>query len=376
MPPGVHPNVPYRPCRPSERLWAGRRAVAVLLLGVFWMCPATTLGQSIAGTLALDPQAEAERFLLQTDRVIEQAQEQVRDGGSAQRATVASQAQEILRSAVGLQRTAWTQFRELKFKRSVQFSDAARQRALKAMDMNRVEFKAHESLLSLLDQTREMAIEARGLAGGSSGGEAGHLLETGLQQLQRADESYRDRRYRLAIRLAVIARDLIGRALETIRGQGADGIDQLLDRTDALLLEVDEALEDGQDRAVAGLARQARDLQEEAREARRSGRILQAQRFTRLAREKALAVLLRLQEAPRREDLEAGLDLLHDIFADLRSEVADLDDVEAQRHLAQGAEHLGRAREFLGEGKLREAQREARAAEALLHRITDRLPSP
>jgi hypothetical protein len=331
--------------------------------------------------LAMDPREMARKELEGTDRIIEKAKDQVAEGVSAQRADVTTQAQAFLQSAVRLQRDAWGQFRAgsaAGFTRARSLTTSARQHAIRAIELSQVEFKAHENLQTLLEQTREMVLETREIVQRTGNAEAAHLLKTGEDQLRRADEAYRSRRFRQAIRLAVVSRDLLRRAKDTARGTGPGGVEATetsLERTDALLREVGEAIrEQPSSDDIQALYNSARELQDRARQAFRNGRLPRANLLTRLARERALSVLVRIQASPAREDLEAGLALLEELYADLRGVAAESRDEQALRLLEKGREHLVKARRALDSGKTGEALRETRAAEALLRKISDRLP--
>ena len=93
-----------------------------------------------------------------------------------------------------------------------------------------------------------------------------------------------------------------------------------------------------------------------------------------MARERALSILVRIQASPSKEDLEAGLALLEELYADLRGVAQESGDEKALKFLEQGHEHLVKARRALDAGEVSQALRETRAAEAFLRKISDRLP--
>lgn len=363
------------------RRGAPGRGILCVLLGLLI---ATGLASAAPSPFPLgsgDPREAVEKELDATDRIIERARDQVAEGVGALRASVTTQAQALLQAAVRLQRDARGHYYAGTpggLRKARDFTLSARQQAIRAIELSQVEYKAHENLKTLLEQTREMVLETREIVQRTGDAEAAHLLRSGEDRLRRAEEAYRDRKFRPAIRLAVVARDLLRRSQDTARGTGPGGVEATetsLERTDALLREVGEAIrEQPSSDDIESLHNGATELQSRARQAFRNGRLPRANLLTRMARERALSVLVRIQASPSKEDLEAGLDLLDDLYADLRGVAEESRDSQALKFLEQGRDHLVKARRALDSGKTGEALREARAAEALLRRISDRLP--
>ncbi|MBU1701937.1 MAG: hypothetical protein KJ970_00895 [Candidatus Eisenbacteria bacterium] len=323
---------------------------------------------------------ETEQVLLQTDRVIERARDLVRDAGSIQRTAVAIQAEAFMDRAQQSQRDAWGDFRRQRWAQAANISLKAREYALKAIELSQVEFKAHESLVTLLEQTREMAVEAKAEIRESGRPEAIQWLQTAEDQLRRAQEAYRETRLRQSIRFAVVARDLIRRALDASRGSGPDEVGRVrsdLEQTDGLLLEVEASLREGLGGSdLQTMVQRAKEVQDRSWRAYRDGKPKQASRLTNIARERALAVLLHLQAAPDPQDLQASLNLLSSLYESIQSAAASVDDESIRQLLLRGREHLLKAEREMAAGKIERALNEARASEALLREASERIPSP
>jgi HEPN domain-containing protein len=319
-----------------------------------------------------DPREATERMLRQTDRVIERAQEQLQEAVSAQRPGVLAQARAFIEQARQLQKKAWNAFYDRQYRKAQDLTRVARTQAMRALDLSRAEFKAHESLRSLVEQVRDLLARAQEAANAARIPEVQRLVRLGRDQLLRAEEAYRDRRFRQALRLAVVARDVLRRALDLARGRpGATSVETELERTDRLLERVAQTLAAGPSRGEDLLAR-AREFQDRARRSLAEGRPGVALRWTQQARQVALRLLLEVERASP-EDVASMVDVLDELYRMARDEVAQSGDSSLQDLWDRGWGRLEAARKALEDGKPRVALAEARVAEALLRKVNDRL---
>ena len=339
------------------------RSIGAILLAL------VALGLLLPVLAAAQPQTQDVRGELErTDRILERARDQVR-------ISITGRANELLNQAFGIQADA-----RIKMRRGVpdrvvlELTLKARDLARRAVEAAEIEAKAYESTRDLIESTRELIDQTAAEVRESGDEQAGRLLQAGIDQLRKAQEAYVAREYRRAIELAAIARDLVQRALYRARGISAeapDKIETVLERTDALLDEVDAALKQATNPRAARLHREAQRLQERAWAMHREARPRLALQLTSRARQAALDALFLLAEDPDRQEVERALALVEQLINDLSSEIAASGSREAAQLLESARQRYLEAAEHLADGNHRRAFETARLADGLLRRAAE-----
>jgi HEPN domain-containing protein len=253
----------------------------------------------------------------------------------------------------------------------------ARELAVDAIEQCQVEFKAHESLRSMLDSTSALLQEAQSAVAASTDVEARRLLEAGIWQLDRAREAYRAGDYRRAILLGGAARNLVQRARDRARGVVDDAgpgsrLDAALDRTDALLAEVRGVAGLREDARARALFEKAEREQEQARTLRERGVPVAALRRTQSARASAMDALWRVQRAPDPRQLRDAADMVGRLLDQISPEIRASGSGEALGLLEKAAEQLRAARAELAGGNMERAAKAVRTADSLLRRAAEK----
>jgi hypothetical protein len=317
--------------------------------------------------ISSDPARELER----TDRILERAREQVQGVSMSDRAV------EYLDKAFVMQGRAKTTYRpndRFTWRPTYLLTMQARDLARRALETAEIEVKAHESIRDLIESTRDLSQDAATLIHERGDPETKHLLDAGIWQLQRAEESYRSGEYRKAIRLAATARDLVQRAMQRVRGDapgGAAAVDAAIDRTQALIEEVRVHLEDSSDARARNLLDDAVKLQQNALQMRKEGRPGLALRITTRARQSALDAMLRVSAKPEKEEVERALSVVDQLIQDAAALIDASGSAEAATLLDSARQREAEARGLLAEGKTAQALATARIAESLLRRAAE-----
>lgn len=247
-----------------------------------------------------------------------------------------------------------------------------------AIQACQVDFQAHALVENLFAETEQAAQEVRNcLSARSSGSEVEHLLNAGLDQLDKAREAYRSERYRETVQRATTARNLIRRALQQCQEESLEGLDlervsAALDRTAELLAELaaHPALAD-MPRARA-VYEQARSQQEQARALLQRGELEAALRATEAARNRAVELNRILEQAPDRERIVRTIETVADAISEVGSEIRASERADAIALLDKAGEAIDLARSELSKENLTAAGRASRIAGALLERAAEK----
>lgn len=337
------------------------------------------LSAMLAGFGAAPAHAQADRDqvrveLERTDRAIERGQEHLTEASC-------SRGEQLLATALDLQRKARGSFLANTRAATAQAQALTRQAqkvVAEAIQACQVDFQAHALVENLFAETEQAAQDVRTcLSDVASGSEVEHLLNAGLEQLDKARDAYRSEHYRETVQRATTARNLIRRALQrcqeaTLEGVGADRVSVALDRTAELLAELAaHPMLPGNPRARAALE-QAQSQQEQARSLFQRGELELALRTTEVARTRALEVGRILEQAPDRERVVRAIEIVAETMSDLASEIRASERSDAIAMLDKAGEALGLARNELSKENLTAAGRAARIAGSLLERAAEK----
>lgn len=313
-----------------------------------------------------DPMMDLER----TDRILDRAREQVGASPSARAVT-------LLDHAVGMQAEAKHVYRQHDrgtWRAAMRLTQQSRDLARRAIETAEIEVKGHESVRDLIESTRDLAVDAGAIVRERGDQEARRLLDGGLWQLQRAQEAYRGLSYRKAIRLAATARDMVQRAIQRARSGGPGGeqsVEAAIDRTQALLDELDVSLDGSGDSRAERLRDQALRFQEQALRMHREQKPGVALQLTTQARQAAIEALLLLSDKPDGEEVERALMIVEQLIQDAAPVIRSSGSSAAAELFESARQRHAEARQQLAEGNAAQSLATARIAEGLLHRAVE-----
>ncbi len=339
-----------------------------------WALLLTAFGLTFAAPVAWgqDIQARLGREIEMTDDIIEQAHEIVHEA-------LGPLPRQILNEARELQRRAKDAFLSVdeagNHKRAAALTIKARKLALRAIEITKAQRRLLERVRQLIAENRELVARARDLVAQSGSPEAERLLDAGLHQFSRGQRAFHNREFRQAVRLTLLGRDLVLRAIRIADGGGAvdrAAIRDELERTDQFLREAKSWVDD--DRVTRVRYEEAERLQEQARRHLRADRLREARRFTLNARDAAIKVLRVGSDAPQREDVVAAIDRVAGKLEVLGPELRRSGESSVVRLVNQAERHLKKARDALADGAMKIALAETQLAASLLGQAEDRNP--
>ncbi len=324
-------------------------------------------------------QADSDRIqseLERTDQVLIRAADHLRDCESIR-------GRSLLREGRRIQSDAWARFRsrgESPEERrrdqaaAIRLTRSARDLAIKAIEACQVDFKAHQSIISMLESTQELAAEAGEAVRLSGSMDARRLLDAGVRQLEHAGDAYRSREMRRAITVGAAARRLIQRAVQRAQmdagAGGAERAERALDRTDQIIREMAGPIGRG-DRRVTALMDRARVEQDQARSLYREGRFEQALRLTQTARRSVLDAWWQAQRAPDPDRVMRALEVVERVLQETGPEILRSGAPEALKLLEAAEGQVESAHTFLAQGDAVKAARAVRTADSLLRRASE-----
>ncbi len=352
--PGRGRGIPPRP---------GRHALVALVLS-------SLIALLSAGASYAQPQIDTRvAFEIgRTDRIIARAAEQL---GIA----VSNRSGSVLDQAIRIQANAKAALVDHNLKVAMMLTMEARDLARRALESAEIDVKAHESIRDLIESTKDQIDRASPIVTDQGDLQARRLLASGESQLQLADDAYRDQDYRKAIRLAVSARDLVQRAMDRASGgsrpaTGA-GVDSAIDRTDSLIEELRNGMQENDNAGARTLLDEAVTLQAKAKKLQLTQHPALAFRMTTQARQAALDGLLLLARNPSVSDVGRALAAVEQLANDLAPEILSSQSEDAQVLLDSARQQQAEAKEKLAKGDAAQAMESARIAEGLLRRAAE-----
>ncbi|MFO7675109.1 MAG: hypothetical protein R6X12_02155 [bacterium] len=330
------------------------RVIAVLII-------TAALAMAQGGDEARNAQAELEK----TDQLIERAEPVIVEAANPE-------ATSLLVGAKDLQRDAWRQFRERRWRQARNGTMQARVRVRKAIELVEVD---PEKVAEEIRLAAELVSEAGPVIRGSGIRAAEEMLRLAEGELETARRYLGERRYALALRFARAARLHVREGLAKVRRRGGwERVRFELDRTDELLARAREEIGRSSGRSpIRELLARAEALQLQAREAEGKGHLEQALRLSLASRN----LLLRAWE---RAKGEADPELAEAAAADNDRLIAEWQDIvtsegseESRRLFARAMELQVRVRVRVTAGEYGPAYREANQVRRMLNRAIESL---
>lgn len=293
-----------------------------------------------------------------------------------------------IREARELLRAASTRFSEAKERLRANrpgdaclLARAAQQLALRAVDMAQNGRAGVGEIERILARTREVLQDAASGAADSDVPAASRLIELAFDQQRQADTAFRAGRYRLALKLTLLARTTADRARRLAEGRPIEDrrdVERNLAETDRLLDEAGRVIgSEGAEapRVLAEILDRAVEMQAQAWRQLRAGRPGLALQFTQQARLLATRALDRVDVEIDRSEIEPLLASTGELLDRLGETVRDGGDSSLREHLVRARRLLDDARASLDAGRARDALGSVRAASVLALQVSERLAS-
>lgn len=320
----------------------------------------------ILGTVFAQSPEKVRAELQRTDEVIERARVVVEPSGN-------EEARTLLRSAVEIQNSAWEGYRSRRYRWALSRTLAARQRAWQALDMV---VNNPERVRQEIERTAQLMQEAEPLVNRIEDQRAQDLWQMARTEQSAAEENYRSRRYRMALRFTITAREHIGTALKLLRQVLApERVELELERTERVQERAKGPIQAAKNARAQEMFQRALEWQVQAHNRFRERFLGRALRLTLASRDLTLRAWALVNKDVSPELLETTLSETERLF-DLWSEQLEKEKSgEARRLLSEARNHQQTARELQKAGKLAAALQEATQAQRLMNRALEVLES-
>jgi hypothetical protein len=330
----------------------GRTLVALLALGLL----------ASAGPAAAQGGDRVEQELRRTDQGLERAREIVSESGS-------ERARTLLRSAAGVQETAWGQFHGRRWLHSLSLTREARQIAARAVVLARQDQSLEVRARREVERAERDLGRAAELAGDRPSPQVEHLLRESRGLIERGRVEYHEQHYEAALRLALSARRLVRQAVGLSGGdREMPRVLRELERTENLLERVGPVVRDAGDEDALRALERGESMQASAWTAYRDGNARLAHTQTREARGLVNRARAAVRGPVNDEAVRRALRESQNVLDRASELVREADDSQARALLGRAESHQERARRMVDDGRLRQALAEIRVARTIATR--------
>ncbi len=314
-----------------------KRVKLIVTIGALAILPA---GASEAWSQGEGSRARKEFEI--TWNVIEKVKRIVEESGNRR-------AEDPLRRAMEVQRRAERELDRNAAVSGMRLTLIAREYAKRAAKIAGELSENKEFVFRQLERTREILRRVSEEAGGRDQERFRDLLNNAFERQAQAETSFREQRFRVALRMTQLARELAHKALELTRGEpgaGPERVRAALGRTDEVLGRVTRDLQG--DRPP--LLEEAYRLQDRAEHHLEEGRPAPALKLTLTARDLAGRAMREAIEGDGAAAVGQEIEATRDFLAGAEELARDSGSEEAMALVRKGYQHLNRAEDhFAGE---------------------------
>ena len=304
------------------------------------------------------------RELDKTDRMIERADEAVKEAGSV----IGSL---HLKRAIRLQDNAKEAFQEIAFRKAIKLTLSARQQAKKAVGAVQASDNNSNKVQREIEQTDDILERANEMVRHSTSQKVSSILEAAIKTQVGAKEFFRNHRLMIALKATLKARDTAKRAVD-LAGSNRNNtahVERELQRTDDLISRAtDKAAEFGVGETIHRMLENAKGAQSKAYEKLRSGHLVAAMNQTMRARELTNKALKQMEKAVQPKRVEKYLQQNDRLISDIRDMLSESPNSEAERLLEAALDHQKAARDAYSDGQIQTVIVEAKAARELTNK--------
>lgn len=299
-----------------------------------------------------------------TDRIIERADEVVKETGSEIGLSYLEHAREV-------QARAWEAYRGERYGMSRKLTFAAREQAMKAIGAVQVSDYNSATVGRQIERTDDVLKRARDKAGRTGSQKAVSLLESAIKTQIEAKEFFRGNRLRIALKATLKARESAARAVDVAGSDRYNAylVERELHRTDELIAKAVEMAEElGSNGPIHGILENAREMQSQAYLSFRSDNMRAAMNKTSRARDIARKALKRMERDFQPERIERFLHHNDRLISGVSEVLSEVPNADAERLLEIAIEHQETASAAFSRGDLQTAIVEAKAARELVNK--------
>lgn len=338
------------------------------ITAVFFLVVISLISVPLASAQTGSHQEKVQAELSKTDLLIGRAREMVIE-------TVARASRQHLDAAIQMQNKSWGKFRANQLEEALTLTMSARREAMKAIDTARIENRAQATVQAAIEKVDEKRNEIRSLVKESGNPTANRIFAQGVEQLRRAWQAHKDKKYTQASTLATLAENLIDRAARLAKGQKSDlsAVANTIERTESLLVQIESALLDNDPDPV--LNQKLREAQRALRDARTlaaEGKSRQAMNICLKIKKQGLQMLSQAGKGRGKEFLEDAIEDMSSFYFDVMPEIKASGDDRAQQMAAEGQKLLRKAQTLLAENNLRKSLQHLLAAERLIKEAAEK----
>jgi hypothetical protein len=302
--------------------------------------------------------------LEETDRIIERADEVVKETGSEIGLSYLEHARE-------LQGRAWEAHRGEAYGMSRKLTFAAREQAQKAIGAVQVSDYNAATVGRQIERTDDLLSRARDKVGQTGSQKAVSLLESAIKTQIEAKEFFRGNSLRIALKATLKARESAAQAVDIAGSDRYNAylVERELHRTDELIAKAADIGEElGSNGVIRGLLENAREMQSQAYVSYRSDNMRTAMNKTSRAREITRKALMGMEKDFQPERIERFLHHSDRLISEVREVLSEIPNAERERLLETAIEHQDAASAAFSRGDLQTAIVEAKAARELVNK--------
>lgn len=323
------------------------------------------LAMSLLGsTAAAQSRDEVSGDLDKTDRLIERAEEVVRETGS-------EIGQSYLDHAYELQALAKDAYKGNRYQMTRKLTLAAREQATKAIGAVQESNNNASTVDRQIERTDEIIRRAQDVVSVVDNQKAASLLETALSTQLEAREFLKDGRLKIALTATLKARELAKKTIESAESdRGGKGlVERELHRTDELIVRaVDRADRLGSNGTVGELLQGAKEIQTTAYDDFRAGKLRAAMDRTERARDVTNKALKQIEEDVTPERVGKYIDQTERLISQAKELLLESPNSEAEKLLETAESYQTNASSSFSENSFETAIVEAKAARELVNK--------
>lgn len=329
------------------------------VLWLIFMIMAISL--ALANAAEAQTRRDVERELEKTDAVVERAEDVVSENRNPK-------AEYLLEMARELQGEAENHFRMMRYRMALGMTLNARKRAYEAIGFTKKDEENENLVWKAIERTDQLISRAQEGASGVEGGRIPSLLEMAVASQQKAQELFRERRLRAALKLTQEAREIAQKVLGLVSdGKRLNRLAQNdLQITDRLIEKASVVIGESQIQKAEQLLHQARSSQEKAWDMFNQERFREATTNTQKAGELTREALGLVEEEITPEMAENAIHQNERLVEEGVEMMKPSTSQDARSTFEKGLSHHNKAKEYYDQGKFKAALAEAKVALRLL----------
>jgi hypothetical protein len=309
---------------------------------------------------------EVEKELDRTDRVIDRAKEAVAESRNPK-------AENLLKLAMNLQGNAKEAFEGERFWLAAKLTLRAREKAFEAIGVTKRSEENENLVLKAIERTDRIIAKAKEKLFLTDNQRAFSLLEVAIRNQQRAKEFYHEHKLKVVLKLTLKAKESAQKSIEL--AEQKNKLERFagkeLERTDKLIHKASPIIKESGSLRAQDVLDKGVNLQEKAQDLFGQKRFKSAIKNTQKARDFILKALKIVEENPTPGMVEKAIGRNDDLINKLGPQIKVSGNQEAIDLFENGLSHQEKAKQYLGDGKLKAALAQAKVARRLITKAFD-----